>query len=54
MTELERDILSRVEDVMKSNEGFDMKDALIYSLDKGVISEVDYDIVYSTVMDVSL
>jgi|WetSurMetagenome_2_1015567.scaffolds.fasta_scaffold55296_3 hypothetical protein len=51
MTELERDILVRVSDVMKSNEGFDMKDALIYSLDKGIIGEVDYDIVYPVIMD---
>lgn len=54
ITELEKDILVRVTDVMKSNEGFDMKDALLYALDKGIISEVDYDIVYPNVMDVSL
>jgi hypothetical protein len=51
ITELERDIIGRVSDVMKSNEGFDMKDALIYSLDKGVISEVDYDIIYPVIME---
>lgn len=50
LTELEKDILVRVEDVMKSNEGFDMKDALIYALDKGIIEEIDYDIVYDSIM----
>lgn len=43
-------LIQKVSDIQAANEGFDAKDALIYALDREVISDEDYDILYPIVM----
>lgn len=43
-------LMQKISDIQASNEGFDEKDALIYALDKEMISDEDYDTLYPIVM----
>lgn len=51
MSDQKRIAIGKVQDYHSSNEGLDQKDALIQCLDKGIISESDYDLLYTTIME---
>ena len=46
----ENSIIGRIQDYHASNEGIDEKDAVIQCLDKAIISEYEYDLVYHMIM----